>query len=96
MEWVRKCDKGHLSATTYAVEGSGVDGRVDLVGTSDGVRGEEGNNLERAEVAGVGEPLENSGDIVRRERNKTLDGGSHRVLAASEELQLRRTLFFGE
>ena len=77
---------------TNTIEGCSVDGRVDLVCTSDGVRDQERNDLEGGESTGILETLKNGSDIVGGEGNETLDRGSGRVLAASLELKLRSTL----
>ena len=77
---------------TYGVEGRGIDGGVDLVRASDGVRREERDNLEGAEVAGIGETRKDRGDAVLRLGDQAVDGRSSRVGATSEELELRCTL----
>ena len=79
-------------ATTYTVEGRGINGRVNLVCTGDGVRREERNDLEGSEAAGILETVQDGGNVVRGQGNETLDGGGGPVLAASKELELGRTL----
>ena len=72
---------------TYAVEGRGIEVRVDVVGTSDGVRSEEGDDFEGSEPSGILETLENFGHIVLRLRNQAVDSGDGVVGAAGKELQ---------
>ena len=76
----------------HGVEGSGIDGLVDLVSTGDGVRREQGDDLKRREVAGIGETLEDRGDAVLGLRDQANDGGNGVVGAASQKLELRSTL----
>lgn len=77
---------------THRVEGGGVDGLVDLVRTSDRVRGEEGDDLERRETAGIFETLEDRGDAVLRLGDQADDGRDGLVGATRQELDLRGTL----
>ena len=79
-------------AITYRVKGRSVDFRVNLVGTSDRVRGEQRNDLEGTEVTGVGKALQDGANRVRRQGNETFNGRSSRVGASSEELEPRCTL----
>ena len=77
---------------THAVERCGIQGRVDVVGTSDGVGSEEGDDLEGREASGIVEPLQDLSDVVLRLRDETVNGGGRRVGAAGTELKLRSTL----
>ena len=47
------------------VEGSTGDGRVDKIGSSDGVRSQESNDFRRAE-AGIGEASQDLGNVIYR------------------------------
>ena len=79
---------------TYAVEGRGVEVGVDVVGTSDGVGSEEGDNLEGRESSGVIETLKDVGDAVLGLGDQTVDSRSGRVGATSKELETGCTLSF--
>ena len=77
---------------THAVERCGIEGGVDVVGTSDGVGSEEGDDLEGREASGIVEPLQDLSDVVLRLRDQTVNGGGSRVGATGTELELRSTL----
>lgn len=77
---------------TYAVEGSGIDGRVNLVCTSDGVRSEERNNFEGREVACIGKASKDGVYTVLGLRDQTDNGRDGRVRTASKEFKLGSTL----
>ena len=77
---------------TYAVERRGIEVGVDVVGTSDGVGSEEGDDLEGCEASGIVEPLQDLSDVVLRLRDQTVNGGGSRVGATGTELELRSTL----
>ena len=72
---------------TYAVEGRGIEVGVDVVGTSDGVGSEEGDDLEWRESSGVIETLKNIGDAVLGLGDQTVDSRSGCIGATSEELK---------
>jgi hypothetical protein len=75
---------------THGVEGRRVDRRVDLVRAGDRVGREQGHDLERREVSGIGEPSQDLVDAVLRLRDEPVDGGDGRVRPARKELELRR------
>ena len=77
---------------TYAVEGRSVEVGVDVVGTSDGVGSEEGDDLEGREASGIVEPLQDLSNVVLRLRDQTVNGGGSRVGTTGTELELRSTL----
>ncbi len=77
---------------TDGVEGSGVDGGVDLVGTGDGVGREESDDFIGREVASVLEPREDRGDVVLGLRDQTVHSRDSLVRTTSQELELRSTL----
>ena len=77
---------------TYAVEGRGVEVGVDVVGTSDGVGSEEGDDLEGCEASGIVEPLQDLSNVVLGLRDETVNGGGSRVGATGTELKLGSTL----
>ena len=84
-----------VAVCTHSVEGSSIDGLVDLVGTSDRGGGEERDNLEWAETAGILEASKDRGNTVLRLGDQADDSGSGRIGAASQELDLRSTLCEG-
>ena len=86
------CCMINVGEDTHRVEGSSVDGLVDLVGTRDGVRGKERDDLEGREATSILETLENLGDAVLRLRDEALNSGDGLVGAASQELKLRSFL----
>ena len=73
------------------VEGRSGDGRVDVVGSRDGVRGEECNDLGGGEASGVRETGEDAVDGVERLRDGQVGGGLGRISAADEDVELRST-----
>ena len=77
---------------TNRVKWSGIDGLVDLVSTGDRVGGQERDNLERREVAGILEASENAGNAILRLRDQANDSGDGSVGTTSHELDLRCTL----
>ena len=79
---------------THAVEGGGIEGGVDVVGTGNGVGSEEGDDLEGRESSSVIETLENVGDAVLGLGDQTVDSRSGGIGATSEELETRCTLSF--
>lgn len=79
-------------SATDGVEGRGIDTLVDLVCTGNRVRGEEGNDLEGREVAGIFETRENLGNIVLGLGNQALDGSDGLVRAAGQEFETGSTL----
>ena len=81
---------------THAVEGGGIEGGVDVVGTGNGVGSEDGDDLEGREATGIVETLENSRDVVGRQGDETLDSRGSRILATSKELETGCTLSFAQ
>ena len=79
---------------THAVERCGIESGVDVVGTSDGVGSEEGDDLEGRESSSVIETLENVGDAVLGLGDQTVDSRGSRVGATSKELETGCTLSF--
>ena len=77
---------------THAVEGGGIEGGVDVVGTGNGVGSEEGDDLEGRESSGIVEPLQDLSNVVLGLRDQTVNGGGSRVGATGTELELRSTL----
>ena len=78
--------------STHAVERCGIEGGVDVVGTSDGVGSEEGDDLEGRESSSIIETLKNVGDAVLGLGDQTVDSRGSRVGATSKELETGCTL----
>ena len=72
------------------VERRAGDRRVDQVGSGDGVRGEERDDLRGREPASVGEAREDAVDRVERLRDRAVGRGHRRVNAADEDIELGR------
>ncbi len=73
------------------VEGRSGDGGVDVVGSRDGVRGEEGDDLSGGEASGVGETRKDAVDGVERLGDGQVGGGLGGVRTAEEDVELRCT-----
>jgi hypothetical protein len=80
----------------YGVEGSGIDGLVDLVRAGDTVGREKRDNLERREIAGVRKAGKDLVNAVLRLRYETIDGGDGVVRAAGHELEAGRARAVGQ
>ena len=77
---------------THTIEWSGIDCLVDLVGTSDRMRGKKGDDLKRSETSGIIETLKNLGHIVLRLGDQAINSGDGRVRTTGQELETRGTL----
>ena len=77
---------------THGVEGGSVNGLVYFIGTSDGVRGEERDNLKWSETTGILEASKDRGDAVLRLRDQANDSRDSRIGTAGQELNSRSTL----
>ena len=73
------------------VEGRSRDGGVDNVGSGDGVRGEQSDNLSGGEAASVSKASENAVNGVEGLGDGPVGSGHRRVLAADEDVELRST-----
>ena len=96
-EWSQVRSSGTVKEViraTHAVERCGIESGVDVVGTSDGVGSEEGDDLEGRESSSVIETLKNVGDAVLGLGDQTVDSRSGGIRATSEELKTGCTLSF--
>ena len=96
MNAVRSDDEAlkEVIRATHAVEGRGIESRVDVVGAGNSVGSEEGDDLEGRESSSVVETLKDVGDAVLGLGDQTVDSRSGRVGATSKELETGCTLPF--
>ena len=78
--------RGRVTAT-YRVKGRGIDGLINFVGTSNGMRGKEGDDLEGREVTGVGEALQNFSNAILGLRDETIDSGGGLIRTTGQEFE---------
>lgn len=78
------------------VEGNGLDGRVDVISTSDTVRGQEGDNIIGCHTSSILESREDTIESIIGLRDETIGRDLLGVRTASKELELRSTRALGE
>ena len=88
----KKTNKDVERRPPHRVERGADERGVYRVRARDAVRGEQRDDLERAEPACVVEPVQDRRHVVRRDRNEAVDGERGRVRASGEELEARRAL----